>query len=216
MFKTLFQSKFKFANEFISPLAGVSGQGSTSIGNLIINYPAYRQQKEEINAQRMKILSDKYKRNFEAVSVREKEIVELSHWEFKKNEAQSTSLISKTLEFPEEYLALEFIALTKDKCDEIDHHPSWTYTADVRKGIHKIQIELTSHFAKNNVTYKDYELAAFLTYEYDQLLNIYSKRNYRKLVGVTLSTLLILFIFSKTTQKYQDWNNQRALKSPIN
>lgn len=203
MFKILFQSKFKFSSEIISPLTEASNQGSSTVGNLMINYPNAKHHQDEKNAKWLKILT-KYSRTLRYGSYRETEVIEDLQWFLKKTDNSSTSVITKTFEFPEEYLALEFISLLKEKCDETNNRPSWTLTTDTHKGKFTICIELTSQFAKC-ITDRDYDIAAYLTYEYDHMLSRYMKRIYFKLLNLTFSTLVSYLIFSRLFKNDQDW-----------
>jgi hypothetical protein len=47
-------------------------------------------------------------------------------------------------------------------CNEMDHHPEWTLNNNT------LEVKLTSHFIKNNVSETDYALAAEFSETYDR------------------------------------------------
>ena len=83
----------------------------------------------------------------------------------------------------------------KDKCDELDHHPQWSLTSNHSKNTYTLKIVLTSHFAKNNITGKDYELGAFLSEEFNRLSKTSLIRKYSRFFQIASAALLIwLFV----------------------
>lgn len=204
MFKTFFHSKFKFANEIVCNFSSFSGSfNSANIGNLLMNHPSYLQNKDVNYQKNVKTLNEKANKNFASVVERTKEIVLETKWILTKNEHNNTSSIDNRFVFNTEKNALEFISLVKEKCDELDHHPSWTYTCDNIKNEYVLAISLTSHFAKNNVTDKDYELAAYLTYEYEKGQTFYFNNKMRKMVVLSFNVLFTLFLISYAKGRYE-------------
>lgn len=207
MFKTFFASKFQFTHDFITPFTQFSNQGSISIGNYMINYPAYKGILEKSNENKTKAQKQKDDNNANKnIFQRQREILEQSDWKLINNKEDNTSSIEKVFNFSEESYALEFISLVKDKCDELDHHPSWIYKANQIDKLYVITINLTSHFNNNQVSDKDYELGSYLQYEYEQLTILFNKSYIRKIVGFSLSALTIFYIVSKvcSRKKYSD------------
>jgi pterin-4a-carbinolamine dehydratase len=204
MFKTFFHSKFRFSNELVYNFSSFTGSfNSANIGNLLMNHPSYLQNKDITYQNNLKILNEKANRNFASVIERTKEIVLETKWKLTKNEHTNTSSIDNRFVFRAENHALEFISLVKEKCDELDHHPSWTYTCDNIKQEYVLAISLTSHFANNNVTDKDYELAAYLTYEYEKGQTFYFNNKLRKMVVLSFNVLFTLFIYSYVKGRYE-------------
>jgi hypothetical protein len=52
--------------------------------------------------------------------------------------------------------------IAKAKCDELDHHPDWSLNGNT------LDIKLSTHDHGNNVTLKDWELAAYFTQIYEE------------------------------------------------
>lgn len=52
--------------------------------------------------------------------------------------------------------------IVKTKCDELDHHPDWSLNNNT------LTVKLTTHDNGNNVTHKDWELAAFMSQVYEE------------------------------------------------
>lgn len=206
MFKSFFHSKFKFTNEMVSSFGFNNAFNSAQIGNLLINYPNYMANQEASTQNKQKAMSEKQKRNFQLVIERSKEIVLQSDWKYEKNSNNNTSYIEKKFTFPQERLALEFISLVKDKCDELDHHPSWTFTCDHIHNVYTLTINLTSHFSKNNVSDKDYELAAYLTYEYERIRIFYFNETFRKYIVVGASVLFVFLLYTSVRSSYYKRN----------
>jgi len=205
MFKTFLNSKFKFSNEFFQTLGNnFSGNfNSASIGNLMINFPNYAKLQGDATKSKIQQQNDKSKRNLELISQREKEIAHDKHWELQKNDSNNTSEIITEFVFEDESTALEFISLVKEKCDELDHHPSWTYKANQLTKTYVLKINLTSHFAANNVTDKDYELAAFLTYEYEKAKTFYFNSKLRGVICTTATIAFAFFIYNYSLRRYK-------------
>mmetsp|Transcript_27031 Transcript_27031/g.28065 ORF Transcript_27031/g.28065 Transcript_27031/m.28065 type:complete len:229 (-) Transcript_27031:68-754(-) len=205
MFKTFLNSKFKFANEIICSLGNNTGTGfnSSTIGNILINHPQYFKSQQDKYKKTTEILNEKRNRNFDNVSDREKEITLESDWTLNKNEEENTSSIERKFVFRQESHALEFISVVKDKCDEIDHHPSWTFTSDHAIREYTIRVNLTSHFNENNVSEKDYELAAYLTYEYERLNTFVFKSYFSKCAQLGTGLLFAFFIYSYAKKRYE-------------
>lgn len=204
MFKTFFNSKFKFANEIVGNFSNFSGTfNSANIGNLLINHPSYLKSKDVNYQNNLKSINDKANKNFASVVERTKEIISDTNWKLIKNEKNNTSSIENRFIFNEENHALEFISLIKEKCDELDHHPSWTYTCNHIKREYVLTINLTSHFANNNVTDKDYELAAYLTYEYEKGQKFYFNNKMRKMIILSSNVLFTMFIYSYAKLRYE-------------
>ena len=201
MFKTFLASKFSFSNGLVLPFLTKSNNGSASIGNFIINFPAFRQNKLNAILDKANDVNIKHKKNFQQVTEREKEILKLSNWTFKK-EGENSS-IEKEFIFKTQYHALEFISQVKDKCDFIDHHPCWEYSSS--SGVTKVKVNLTSHFAANTITDKDIYLGAYMTYKYEELLYVFNSRCSRTLIGGSLSLVVALLLISLSCNKYKNW-----------
>lgn len=67
---------------------------------------------------------------------------------------------------------MQFVDKMRPKCNELDHHPEWQIINNV------IKVKLTSHFNNNNVSAKDYELAAYFALSYDDSCGLASYQPY--------------------------------------
>jgi 4a-hydroxytetrahydrobiopterin dehydratase len=122
------------------------------------NYPAYcakRDAKLQTNFERQNM---GYIFDQEQIKNNQKSIA-LQNW--KLREESGKSFLIRELNFSSSEEALQFMNLVKDKCDQLDHHPEWTV-----KDQH-LHVRLTSHFLKNNVSDKDWELAAVISQKYE-------------------------------------------------
>ncbi len=85
--------------------------------------------------------------------------------------------------------------IIKDQVDKLDHHPDWSINDNT------LTVKLTTHDNGNKVSYKDYEVAAFMTtvyedqtYKYDKTKMCYLK--YLTAFGLLISgTYLSLWIY---------------------
>jgi len=102
--------------------------------------------------------------------------ITLKDWEF--NQGDKTSSLLKEFSFETRQHALIFINIIKDKCDEINHHPEWSlYSND--KGDNILRVFLTTHDQNNIVSSKDYELASFMSYNFQETSSYNYKYNRR-------------------------------------
>ena len=62
--------------------------------------------------------------------------------------------------------ALKYLKNVREICNEMDHHPEWTLNNNI------LEVRLTSHFNKNNVSGTDYALAAEFSEIYDRTCGI--------------------------------------------
>jgi hypothetical protein len=69
----------------------------------------------------------------------------------------------------------------RNKCDEIDHHPEWQLKDNV------LRVRLTSHFKGNNLSPKDYELAAIMNRIYEENISVNINKTFHKYFVVALS-----------------------------
>ena len=60
----------------------------------------------------------------------------------------------RTFNFSSNLEAVKFLQNVREVCNEKDHHPEWTLNNNI------LEVKLTSHFKRNNVTETDYALAA--------------------------------------------------------
>lgn len=209
MFKTFFASKFKLSNHnFLSSFSGIGGESnSTIIGNYIINYPAYKSHLDKTQQEKSNRQSEASKKDSLQVKLRKSEILNESNWEFIRKEGENQSELTVKLHFNDEASALDLISLIKDKCDEMDHHPSWKLTCDSENKEYILKINLTSHFENNNVTEKDYELGAFIQYEYERMMMVVYKNKYRKYFEMSCGLFVSVLLFTFTYEKYKKWNS---------
>lgn len=217
MFKSFYTNKFKFTHDFVSSFSGFSAQGgSLSIGNYLINYPAYQSIVNNKLEDKYKKLNNISKNNKNLINEYQKELIDSSKWEYLKSADESnkkfneddkdnsTSSLNRKYYFSHEHDALEFINIMKEKCDEIDHHPSWTFICNHASKSYCININLSSHFNNNNVSEKDYELAIYLEYEFERYKLLFGKRQVRFYIGLSLTFLLFLYLYNKFLKIYKN------------
>ena len=78
----------------------------------------------------------------------------------------------------------------KDKSSELDHHPEWNIKNNL------VNVKLTSHFMGNNVSEKDYELAANFSVAYDKCHGLFNNQAYLSyLIGTGLVSVFCLVGF---------------------
>ncbi len=182
---------------------------SQSIGNAIINYPAFRENtltkiKAKYEKENLRQINEDKKTldNEKAYIIQEK-------WSFHSTNEGKNSSIERIFNFSSNYRAQEFINYVKDKCDEIDHHPCWTISNHNNETL--LKINLTSHFAGNNITNMDIHLAAYMTYHYINTLKSTPDRCKRLTISLVLNVIAGSFIFYIIKNKYDNWNKINML-----
>ena len=74
----------------------------------------------------------------------------------------------------------------KDKANEIDHHPEWQIKDNI------LRVRLTSHFNNNNLSEKDYEIAAYMSQLYDSEISLITNKKVHRYFNVILSISFVL------------------------
>lgn len=62
--------------------------------------------------------------------------------------------------------ALKYLENVREICNEMDHHPEWNLNNNI------LEVRLTSHFNRNNVSETDYALAAEFSEIFDRTCGI--------------------------------------------
>jgi 4a-hydroxytetrahydrobiopterin dehydratase len=146
----------------------------------ICNYNSYRKTLDAQNAESFKFDTQVYEHDIQEIQNHHKKIAEKT-WNFEQRHLTSNLLRELTFKNKEE--SLSFMNSLKEKIDELDHHPEWTLNDNT------LTIKLTSHSNKNNVSPKDYELAAFISQKYEQGNSGLS--NYQRVISNAAGALLI-------------------------
>lgn len=201
MFKSFFSSSFSFKNGLIIPFLKPISFNSTYIGNLIINYPSARKNQLESIISKYETVNLKHVQNLNDVTENEKEIITSNKWRLVSSNESKNSSLKQEFSFGSKEKALEFISIVKNRCDEIDHHPLWIIQKNSQNG-YDLNVDLTSHFANNNVTKMDIYLAAYFSYNYDYI-GIIKTRCERKMFAYVLSIIFVYFIYSFSSKKYR-------------
>lgn len=201
MFKSFFSSSFSFKNGLIIPFLKPISFNSSYIGNIIINYPSARQTQLESILSKYEKVNLKHVQNLNDVTENEKKIIISQNWRLVNSNENRNSSLKRDFSFISKEKALEFMSIVKDKCDEIDHHPLWVIQKNSQNG-YDLNVDLTSHFANNNVTKMDVYLAAYLTYNYDYICLIRTKCE-RKMFAYLLSFLFVCYIYGFSSKKYR-------------
>lgn len=200
--KVFFSSKARLTGEIVSPLSGFSSNGGFPLTSLVFNYPQFEKYLESANARRSELIQKKYQRDHQSQIASMKDYVNQNAWSLIKSEHNSS--IDKDFTFDSVDSANEFINNMKEKCDELDHHPCWTFRVNHNTNKHLLNINLTSHFANNNVTDKDYELASYLTREYESMNKRSFYRKYKSIIDASLSIATAYLFFCVGMQFYKN------------
>ena len=133
----------------------------THMANYFINYGQYLQEKDRLIAEKYQRDNLRVLEDLKEIQAHQKKIAE-KNWALYEEKEAHKSYLHRELKFSSAEESLLFINLVKDHCEELDHHPEWTVAGN------SLDVKLTSHTANNNVSVKDYELAAFISREYEQ------------------------------------------------
>ena len=109
----------------------------------------YEQQHEEYNAAANTEYDQMIENRMNAIINRGS----VSDWEL----ADNNDFLRKTFNFSTPFHAHHFVNEVSKFCSTSDHHPEWKKISS-----NEIEVYLTSHFAGNKVSLKDYELAEFM------------------------------------------------------
>jgi 4a-hydroxytetrahydrobiopterin dehydratase len=127
------------------------------------NYPQYINLRFSNYESKWKMHNHKAFQDLKAIHENQKHIAEKT-WKLEENSYNHTSSLHREFTFNSTSSAITYMNIVKEKFDEVNHHPEWT----LDNVNNKLSVNLTSHYAKNNVTVKDYELAAFMNYQYEE------------------------------------------------
>jgi pterin-4a-carbinolamine dehydratase len=159
---------------------------TTSITRRLFDYNGYRQSLDNSLPERYVITNQKYLNDLAAIQNNQKEIA-MRDWALNENKEQKTSALQREFNFDSRDDALNFMNVVKGKFDELDHHPEWVLNQN-----NGVSLRLTSHFNNNNVTPKDYELAAYLSQQYEQRGAYWIKFNRtRHDIFITLTAIVL-------------------------
>ncbi len=193
----------------------------------ILNYPSYCAKRDATLTSKFEKDNLKYIFDMQEINNNYKRI-SLQTWQAQEEAGKSS--LQRELHFASRSEALNFLNVIKNKCDEIDHHPEWSVQDE------NLHIKLTSHFLKNNISEKDYELAAFISQKYEDKAYfnfIFNRRNQTWLSNsaalafalftfYALSYMITLyqnyritsrdFLFAKILTAENDYNHERRYK----
>jgi pterin-4a-carbinolamine dehydratase len=178
--------------------------GFPHLVNSIFNYSEYIKQKDRYYEEKWHRDNIHALKDIKEIQNEQRRIAE-KDWTLHEDQAPHKSYLSRDLKFSSAKETIVFLNLIKNYCDEIDHHPEWTLQD---KNLH---IKLTSHFVNNNVSPKDYDLAAFISQKYEE-------RNYNNFkynscnqtwlrnaaaVGISIATVFALVQFYNFIRHYR-------------
>ncbi len=86
----------------------------------------------------------------------------------------------RTFTFKNNLIAIKFLDKVRNSCNELDHHPEWNLNNNI------LDVKLTSHFNKNNVSEKDYRLASLLSVQYDEYCGYTNQTYLSYLIGASI------------------------------
>jgi pterin-4a-carbinolamine dehydratase len=135
--------------------------------NYLFNYPLYINNVKsnfdkifQINNERSLADLQSIRDNMKAIAMRD--------WKLEENKSNKASALVREFDFQSQQDALIFMNLLKTKCDEMDHHPEWTLQSNGVQNQSLLKVTLSTHDKGNSVTFKDYELAAIMSYNYEE------------------------------------------------
>jgi pterin-4a-carbinolamine dehydratase len=175
-----------------------------SMKNYIINYPQYMKDKDSYLEEKWNRHNEEYKEDLRAIRDTEKEYA-LRKWSTFKDEHSNTSALMREFTFKENQHMLQFVNQIKNKCDELDHHPEWAMGVD-----NILKVRLTSHFRKNNISERDYQLAAHMSSIYEKNSDnsfLFNRRNqlifsYSFSAAVFIFISYLIYVWYKTSKNY--------------
>jgi pterin-4a-carbinolamine dehydratase len=178
--------------------------GLTHFVNFVFNYPEYLKEKDRENEENYNKDNIRALKDIKEIQNEQKRIAE-KEWSLNEDASLKQSFLTRDFKFSSSKESLVFVNLIKNYCDEIDHHPEWTLN---EKNLH---IKLTSHFVNNNVSPKDYELAAFISQRYEE--RSYNNFKYNSCnqtmlrnaaaVGISIATVFVLVQFYNFYRNYR-------------
>lgn len=152
----------------------------------LFKYPIFEQQRDSHLEKKYNVDNANYMRDIQAIQEFTKEV---ARRDWKEND----SYLTRELSFDNRDHALIFMNIVKEKCEEIDHHPEWSLGTD-----NILKIRLTSHFIGNNISPKDWELAAYISTKYNEKgdYNIKYNRTTQRSVSYSFSGVVALLSFA--------------------
>ena len=119
--------------------------------------------------------------------------------------APDNSYLRKTFDFPTPDHAHYFVNEISKFCTTSDHHPEWSMI-----GNKSIKVNLTSHFAGNKVSLKDYELAQHMNKIHGSAKshNPYSFITHERMIELGVFGLLLVSII------FYRWKNTKFIPLP--
>ena len=94
--------------------------------------------------------------------------------------------------------ALKYLQNVREICNEMDHHPEWTLNNNI------LEVRLTSHFHKNNVSDTDYALAANFSEIYNRTCGVTG--NNQVYLSYLIGAIVIFGIGFVSNMLYQQRN----------
>ena len=171
--------------------------------NYIFNYPVYCEARDTIAIEKMSKSNEKSIHDLKEIQKYHKSLAE-KHWKLDETHQPHSSFLVRDFKFNSSEETFIFMNLLKEKCNELDHHPEWAVQGD------NLTIKLTSHFNKNNVSPKDYELAAFISIHYNHGTGfLFTKRNNQKFISNAMAAIFIFGTFYTMFYMYNLYKNYR-------
>jgi len=162
--------------------------------NFFFKYPVFEKQRDSILPDKYNQDNENYLRDIQTIQEYTKQIA-IQEWKVHEDQSnnKTVSSLNRELSFDNREHALIFMNIIKEKCEEIDHHPEWSLGID-----NILKIRLTSHFLNNNISPKDYELAAFISNKYQEKsdYNLKYNKTTQRLVSYSFSGVVALLSFA--------------------
>jgi pterin-4a-carbinolamine dehydratase len=166
----------------------------------LFKYPIFEQQRDSHLQKKYDHDNANYNRDIQSIQEFTKEIA-------RRDWKEHDSYLSRELSFDNREHALIFMNIVKEKCDEIDHHPEWMLAND-----NVLKIRLTSHFRDNNLSPKDWELAAYITTKYNEKgdYNFKYNKTIQRLASYSFSGVVCLLSFAVFYYTYTNFKRRNT------
>jgi pterin-4a-carbinolamine dehydratase len=153
-------------------------------------FPTWEKKRDLQNTLAIELRNNKAHKDIHIIENHHKD---LSTQSWTKKIDNDRSYLIRNLTFSTREEAFIFMNIIKEKCEELDHHPEW-----VLKSNNSLEISLTSHTHKNNVSEKDYNLAAEINREFENSKNYWVKYNkcWQRIWGYSLSAGVVVALYA--------------------
>lgn len=172
--------------------------------NYLFNYPQYEKDMDSKLPSYWEKDNKEYQKDFESIRSQQMSYALKTNWVESVNKEDNTSCLMRQFKFINNQSLSQFVNSMKEKCDELDHHPEWAISPN-----NVLQVKLTSHFKKNNISTKDYQLAAEMSLVYESVENnlLMTYPQYRKIVSFAFGAAVAILLTSVAAYWYHTSNH---------